>query len=795
MKVLFLLLLAHNNPINLWLNMIVKQHNGYRRGVLIMNEEVFGLTCKTQKQETFAQLKALGGLFLLLSLLFHSHHAFSTVINLSGSGTMRNPKSGFESYFSEGDQVLIDVAYNSDAVGHDPNNRERFFNEGASVQVNVTINDRTWTGTQQQSAGIRSAVVQNDLNNQDTLIFHLKDPMNANITGPKANDMFVCLYGDTDMLEDSNLPGYDGINFSSIRGFDGYFGVDYERNRWSGVLSAFPEKIDHLQEGKEIIADTLVSTVVTIASDDKVQTIARNKVLDVIANKYQNEIGKLINTHSDLLKAKAKLMQNVDFWDSKGVPARANLAKAQLNKVTKNIDDLVLHMDEYAKHGVKITAKIDGAMVKLGNVAKVLGHGMAVLDIAVDANEAIEAYQNGDSLRLQHKAESVFVKSATTIGFVLTGAAATTTAPVGIAIGVGTLLNEASEAAAEANEAWAKAKISELSLKLCESKIAQEMIDVTNDLLDDQISYSLPAVHERFYQSYQTKLYDFLSIITDEMAILDERRYIDPFGIPLDIPLDIPGDGEGPLLRNRGEVLIYNWLSEQKDIVVNLINVDRQTNNEYLDFENRFVRDGAATYYDALKTARANGTISAVSALNRITISEESKKLVQDYQVSAKAYSPTGLGYAEKTIIEELDAISLVTGSPIYLFQDMHIDQNADYFELDFIPIEWDLDDYFSIFIDDILVYTIGGNYFTGDWMNTGRIDLSLWAGLDVGLTYEYYSDNAGNRLNVSQPIITNKVTEPKVFGMIFVGFALLIIMLFLRQNSAFKAEMISKNN
>lgn len=110
-------------------------------------------------------------------------------------------------------------------------------------------------------------------------------------------------------------------------------------------------------------------------------------------------------------------------------------------------------------------------------------------------------------------------------------------------------------------------------------------------------------------------------------------------------------------------------------------------------------------------------------------------------------FSPSGEG---QIIATELGDV-LITGSPIFGYFEHFVPENAVGFGLDFRPEIWDPSDLFTIWVDGVLIYNLLGKYFTNSWINTGVLDISLWAGHKATFTYGFLSDFSGHELTVGK--------------------------------------------
>jgi len=171
---------------------------------------------------------------------------------------------------------------------------------------------------------------------------------------------------------------------------------------------------------------------------------------------------------------------------------------------------------------------------------------------------------------------------------------------------------------------------------------------------------------------------------------------------------------------------------------------------------------------------------------------QKSNQDILNERLKREAFSPTGLGNAvpinykleETTLIEcivnNTDCDSgwmLVSGSPIYLFQELDITKDILGFSGSFLPVDWDDGDSFSIFADDTLIYSLDSEFFKHDEIMTGLLDLTPWGSSIIDLTYLYNSNHTGNKLLITEANLvysTVDVSEPTTL-LVFISGLLII--------------------
>lgn len=125
--------------------------------------------------------------------------------------------------------------------------------------------------------------------------------------------------------------------------------------------------------------------------------------------------------------------------------------------------------------------------------------------------------------------------------------------------------------------------------------------------------------------------------------------------------------------------------------------------------------------------------------------------------------------------------LRLTTHSPSYAFTTVHIPDWADAMLVDFRPELWSCDDLYLILFDDQAIFALMGAQFQDDFMDTGFLDISRWAGHDVLLTIGYLSDIAGNSVLTRAISFFDKeqlaeVPEPATILLVLLGVMAIVV-------------------
>ena len=144
--------------------------------------------------------------------------------------------------------------------------------------------------------------------------------------------------------------------------------------------------------------------------------------------------------------------------------------------------------------------------------------------------------------------------------------------------------------------------------------------------------------------------------------------------------------------------------------------------------------------------------------------------------------TPDAAGWTAEGIGSFLEGkgLEVVSHSPSYAFTTLHIPDYADSFYVEFLPEIWGPDDSYVLLFDDEILYWLDGIFFENEWMDTGFIDISRWAGMDVLFTIGLISDEPDHKVVTggygffSREARSAAVPEPATLALLLLGIALL---------------------
>jgi hypothetical protein len=323
---------------------------------------------------------------------------------------------------------------------------------------------------------------------------------------------------------------------------------------------------------------------------DKIDAMDMKK----LANALNIDFSSFIKTNDALITARDSKIIEISNFKTKNATKLANknwamtkhLEKLELDasKLNKNLDEMGQIYHDYSVQGMKITK--NGRAWKVGT--KIAGGALDVISVYVTANELLKAQKSGNDLRFKHKRDELLVTAATTIGFIATGAAGIVTIPAGIAVGIGAMLNDMTENLNEQNKEQARNKIEELDAMLSTDNVEMYMNNTLKRISQENKSYTTEAVKDKLKIAFNTEMSQMLNLVNYQLELINKRR------------MDLPLDGEGPLIRNEGDLAVYNWLIGQKDVLQKLqANLPFSENaTEVASFREKYIDNVADKYVE-----------------------------------------------------------------------------------------------------------------------------------------------------------------------------------------------------
>lgn len=138
------------------------------------------------------------------------------------------------------------------------------------------------------------------------------------------------------------------------------------------------------------------------------------------------------------------------------------------------------------------------------------------------------------------------------------------------------------------------------------------------------------------------------------------------------------------------------------------------------------------------------------------------------------------------TAFFENNLLVLQTHSPTLVFLDLLIPSDAVSLSFDFLATNTVVDDLLTFMIDDELIFSITGDMFGSEWIQTGLLDILKYAGLDVTLTIgllspqgiesEIFIDNLQFYDTLSTQGAASSVPEPSSLALLFLALTALLL-------------------